>query len=123
VSVFRPTQATPRNARSLLSEDPEGAGAGPVEREVVELAAVVIVEGERAVADIDEVIAADAVAGIALGVDRGEGATGVAQDPEGAAARPVEREVVELAAVVTGRARGGSSWPLCSTAQCPGDKC
>src|SRR5256885_1461509 len=72
----------------------------PIEHEVVELAAAVVVERERLVTVVREVVAADPVPRRTFGVDGGESAGAVLEDPERAQPRPIEHEVVELAAAV-----------------------
>src|SRR5215213_11104216 len=54
---------------SIILEDPNGAEAWPVENEMVRFATAVIVEGERLVGGVRQVVAADPTARRSLGVN------------------------------------------------------
>src|SRR5260370_1065555 len=81
-------------------EDPYGARPWPVQCEMIELAAAIIVKGEDAIGGIRQVIAADAIAWSPLCIDSSELPIGVLEDPDRAFARPIQRQMIELAAAI-----------------------
>ena len=56
--------------RLKLVHDPDGAGAGSIQHKMIQLAAAIVVEGERPISGIHKVIAADPVTRRALCVHR-----------------------------------------------------
>ena len=90
-----------RELSTAIAKYPDGTSAGSIESYMVLLAATVIIEGKGAVRSGFEIITSDAVPGITLLIDGGEIVTTlVADDPDGASARSVEDDVVQLAAAV-----------------------
>ena len=73
---------------------------------MVELAAVVVVEGESSVGGRLEVVAADAIAGVSLAVYWGEDAVDVLKDPKRPGAGSVESDVVEFTTMVVVESEG-----------------
>lgn len=90
-----------RELSTAIAKYPDGTSAGSVENYMVLLAATVIIEGKGAVRSGFEIITTNAAPGITLLIDGGEIVTTlVADDPDSASARPVEDDVVQLAAAV-----------------------
>ena len=88
-----------------LLQDPNGACAGPITDQVIELASTIVVKGENLVPDVGKVVGADPLAGVALMVDRCKRVRAVAvvelfQNPNGACAGPVARQMIELASAI-----------------------
>src|SRR5258708_30291505 len=67
---------------------------------MIELAAAIIVKGEDAIGGIRQVIATDAIAWSPLCIDSSELPIGVLEDPDRAFARPIQRQMIELAAAI-----------------------
>src|SRR5215472_18402641 len=88
-----------------LLQDPNGACAGPIADQVIELASTIVVKGENLIPDVGKVVVADPLAGVALMVDRCKRVRAVAvadlfQDPNGACAGPVAGQMIELACAI-----------------------
>src|SRR5258708_40060845 len=67
---------------------------------MIELAAAIIVKGEDAIGGIRQVIATDAIAWSPLCIDSSELPIGVLEDPDRAFARPIQCQMIELAAAI-----------------------
>src|SRR5258708_35814206 len=67
---------------------------------MIELAAAIIVKGEDAIGGIRQVIATDAIAWSPLCIDSSELPIGVLEDPDRTFARPIQRQMIELAAAI-----------------------
>lgn len=90
-----------RELSAAIGKYPDGTSTGSVESYMVLLATTVIIEGKGAVRSRFEIITTNATSGITLLIDGGEVVTTlVADDPDCASARPVEDDVVQLAAAV-----------------------
>src|SRR5258708_30781552 len=67
---------------------------------MIELAAAIIVKGEDSVGSGLEIVAADAIAWRPLCIDGRELSIGVLEDPHRTCPRPVQCQVIELAAAI-----------------------
>src|SRR6266849_4033167 len=81
-------------------EDPDRACARPVQRQVIELATAIVVEGKCLVGSGLEIIAADAIPWSPLCIDCSELPIGVLEDPDRTCPWPVQRQVIELATAI-----------------------
>ena len=96
-----------RELSTAVAKYPDGAEARSVENHMVLLSATVIIEGKGAVRSGFEIITTNADPGITLLINGGEIiVTLVTDDPDGASARPVEDDVVQLSTAVIIECKG-----------------
>ena len=95
-----------REIPAVVSEDPQRAGARPVQYNVVAVAAVVVVEGERTVGLGAQIVSRDAIAWVAFPVHGGKGAIVVLENPNRAGAGSIKDDVILLPAVVVVERKG-----------------
>jgi hypothetical protein len=88
-----------RERAGVVPQNPHRPLSGPIEDEMILPADVAVVEGEDPIGGIRQVVAADAVSGSALLIDRRERPSVVPQDPDRALTRPIEHEMIESAAM------------------------
>src|SRR5215472_10540125 len=86
-------------------QDPNGACAGPVAGQMIELARAIVVKGENLIPAVGKVVAGDSLAGVTLMVDgrervRAVVAADLLQDPDGARAGSIADQVIELASTI-----------------------
>ena len=89
-----------RERAAGVFENPKCTGAWTIKRDVVEFAAVVVIEGEGLICFRFQIIATNSVARISLTIDGGERAVAIPENPECACARTIKCDVVELPTVV-----------------------
>src|SRR5947207_2424409 len=99
ISVFTLLVDGSEDAISVL-ENPYYPCPWPVEGEVIELATMLVVEGEDIVSLGFQVIPADSDSGITLPIHWSEGAICVLENPNRSCSRPEKGDMVELSTVV-----------------------